>query len=295
MPRARRIVFVGAGPRAVMLLERLLATLEESAPPLEITLVDPHPPGAGRIWRRDQSPLLKLNSMAQDVTVFTDETARSTARSAPARRSSSGPSSCATARCPTSTIDDPRVGRRAAIARAATAFRPGGCRATTSTGSGARPSRPLPRGRPCAGCAIPWREFGRTARGTPSISSIGDRRRRRPRRLRGGAQRASARRPDAQTLIAEAARAGLDLRASGLHRRRRPVGAGAWRGRHRPRHGAGRGRPRGAAGRGPRRPLRARAATVDAALRAVGPRAAAAHRLAPRGPLSLEGVVGDPG
>ena len=70
----RRIVFVGAGPRAVMLLERLFARLEEFASPLQITLIDPHPPGAGRIWRRDQSPLLKLNSMAQDVTVFTDET-----------------------------------------------------------------------------------------------------------------------------------------------------------------------------------------------------------------------------
>ena len=33
----------------------------------------------------------------------------------------------------------------------------------------------------------------------------------------------------------------------------------------------------------------------DAALRAVGPRAAAAHRLAPRGALPLEGVVGDSG
>ena len=32
-----------------------------------------------------------------------------------------------------------------------------------------------------------------------------------------------------------------------------------------------------------------------AALRAVGLRAAAAHRLAPRGPLSLQGVVGDSG
>ncbi len=56
-----------------MLLERLFARLEEPGKTLEITLVDPHPPGAGRIWRRDQSPLLKLNSMAQDVTVFTDE------------------------------------------------------------------------------------------------------------------------------------------------------------------------------------------------------------------------------
>ena len=102
---AARIVFVGAGPRAVMLLERLLARLEESAPPLEITLVDPHPPGAGRIWRRDQSPLLKLNSMAQDVTVFTDETLHDR-RPGPPRpvAASSGPSSCATGALPD--VDD---------------------------------------------------------------------------------------------------------------------------------------------------------------------------------------------
>lgn len=75
---AVRVVVVGAGPRAVMLLERVIARLTgegaEPAPDLEITLVDPHPPGAGRIWRVDQSPLLKLNSMARDVTVFTDDT-----------------------------------------------------------------------------------------------------------------------------------------------------------------------------------------------------------------------------
>ncbi|KAA9090003.1 FAD/NAD(P)-binding protein [Microbacterium radiodurans] len=43
------------------------------APRLHVELIDPHPPGAGRIWRRAQSPLLKLNSMARDVTVFTDD------------------------------------------------------------------------------------------------------------------------------------------------------------------------------------------------------------------------------
>lgn len=72
----QRVVFVGAGPRAVMLLERLFARFGDDAPPLELTLIDPHPPGAGRIWRREQSGLLKLNSMAQDVTVFTDDTCR---------------------------------------------------------------------------------------------------------------------------------------------------------------------------------------------------------------------------
>lgn len=88
-----RIVIVGAGPRAVMLLERLAANRGEGsagdgegdgdATPLHVTLVDPHPPGAGRIWRHDQSPLLKLNSMAKDVTVFTDESCRIAGRVSP--------------------------------------------------------------------------------------------------------------------------------------------------------------------------------------------------------------------
>lgn len=67
-----RLVIVGGGPRAVMLLERLIARADVGSD-LRIDLVDPHPVGGGRIWRRAQSPLLKLNSMAQDVTVFTDE------------------------------------------------------------------------------------------------------------------------------------------------------------------------------------------------------------------------------
>ncbi|WP_295788470.1 FAD/NAD(P)-binding domain-containing protein [uncultured Microbacterium sp.] len=68
-----RLVVLGAGPRAVMLIERLLARRTRADAPVRITLVDPFPPGAGRIWRREQSPLLKLNSMARDVTVFTDD------------------------------------------------------------------------------------------------------------------------------------------------------------------------------------------------------------------------------
>jgi len=102
------LVIVGAGPRAVMLVERLLARRTRAAsPPLRITLVDPFPPGAGRIWRRAQSPLLKLNSMARDVTVFTDETSTI---SGPVR---SGPSLIEWAerardgRIPDAEIDDP--------------------------------------------------------------------------------------------------------------------------------------------------------------------------------------------
>ncbi|WP_345030631.1 FAD/NAD(P)-binding protein [Kutzneria kofuensis] len=67
------LVFVGAGPRATGLLERIAANLPEFPQALDIHLVDPHPPGAGRVWRHAQSPLLRMNSMAEDVTMFTDE------------------------------------------------------------------------------------------------------------------------------------------------------------------------------------------------------------------------------
>ncbi|MEE4422899.1 FAD/NAD(P)-binding protein [Streptomyces bugieae] len=70
------LVIVGAGPRGTGVLERLAANLPElyGDRPLDIHLVDPHPPGGGRIWRHDQSPLLWMNSTAEDVTMFTDET-----------------------------------------------------------------------------------------------------------------------------------------------------------------------------------------------------------------------------
>lgn len=72
------LVIVGAGPRGTGVLERLAANLPElyGELPLDLHLVDPFPPGAGRIWRTDQSPLLWMNSMAEDVTMFTDETVR---------------------------------------------------------------------------------------------------------------------------------------------------------------------------------------------------------------------------
>jgi uncharacterized NAD(P)/FAD-binding protein YdhS len=66
----RSLVVIGGGPRAAGLLERIAA----QSPSLELTVhvVDPYPPGAGRVWRHAQSPLLRMNSMAEDVTVFTD-------------------------------------------------------------------------------------------------------------------------------------------------------------------------------------------------------------------------------
>ncbi len=74
------LVIVGAGPRATGLIERIAANAPDiygssgAGSGLDIHLVDPHPPGAGRIWRAAQSPLLWMNSHAEDVTMFTDET-----------------------------------------------------------------------------------------------------------------------------------------------------------------------------------------------------------------------------
>ncbi|MFE9609168.1 FAD/NAD(P)-binding protein [Streptomyces sp. NPDC006012] len=73
-----QLVIVGAGPRGTGLLERIAANAPElyGDGGLDIHLVDPCPPGAGRIWRAAQSPLLWMNSHAEDVTMFTDETVR---------------------------------------------------------------------------------------------------------------------------------------------------------------------------------------------------------------------------
>jgi uncharacterized NAD(P)/FAD-binding protein YdhS len=72
------VVIVGAGPRGTSVLERLAANVPEVAPDLRVHVhvVDPYPPGAGRVWRHDQWPTLRVNSMAEDVTMFTDETVR---------------------------------------------------------------------------------------------------------------------------------------------------------------------------------------------------------------------------
>ncbi|MBY6412519.1 FAD/NAD(P)-binding protein [Rhodococcus sp. BP-252] len=76
IPEQHRIAIVGAGPRGTGMLERLLAHLADTdaADTTSIHIVDPFPAGAGRIWRGSQPPLLWMNSVAADVTMFTDET-----------------------------------------------------------------------------------------------------------------------------------------------------------------------------------------------------------------------------
>jgi len=70
------VALIGGGPRGAGVLERLAANLPQlwtTDARIVIHVIDPHPAGPGRIWRYAQSPLLKLNSMAADVTMFTDE------------------------------------------------------------------------------------------------------------------------------------------------------------------------------------------------------------------------------
>ncbi|SHG70863.1 FAD/NAD(P)-binding protein [Geodermatophilus nigrescens] len=73
-PRPAVLCVVGAGPTAVGVLERLVANAAASPAdrPLQVHLVDPHPPGGGRVWRAEQPRLLWANSLVADVTVLPD-------------------------------------------------------------------------------------------------------------------------------------------------------------------------------------------------------------------------------
>src|SRR4051794_37522032 len=72
--RRIRVGFIGGGPRSVGIIERIMANAFLLAPGMELDLLvfDTFPAGPGRIWRYEQSPNLKMNSLAEDVAVFTD-------------------------------------------------------------------------------------------------------------------------------------------------------------------------------------------------------------------------------
>ncbi|GAA2357084.1 FAD/NAD(P)-binding protein [Dactylosporangium salmoneum] len=75
MTRSLEICLVGAGPRGLCVLERLCAQ-ERHAPShdaITVHLVDPGEPGPGAVWRTDQSRLLLTNTVAAQITVYTDD------------------------------------------------------------------------------------------------------------------------------------------------------------------------------------------------------------------------------
>lgn len=75
---AMEIAIIGAGPRGTVMLERIIANAEEIAAgrPVILHVIDPEQSGAGRVWRTDQPRNLLMNTVAADVTVFTDDTVR---------------------------------------------------------------------------------------------------------------------------------------------------------------------------------------------------------------------------
>ncbi|WP_033818978.1 FAD/NAD(P)-binding domain-containing protein [Kitasatospora sp. MBT63] len=69
------IAVIGAGPRGLSVLERLCAR-ERTArrhPEVTVHLIDPYPPGAGAVWRTDQSRHLLTNTVASQITVYADD------------------------------------------------------------------------------------------------------------------------------------------------------------------------------------------------------------------------------
>ncbi|MFI2199792.1 FAD/NAD(P)-binding protein [Streptomyces sp. NPDC020192] len=75
-PPTISVALVGAGPRGTSVLERLCASVPELLPAgvrLTVHVIDPAPPGPGRVWRTVQSAELLMNTVASQVTLFTDE------------------------------------------------------------------------------------------------------------------------------------------------------------------------------------------------------------------------------
>ncbi|CZS82968.1 unnamed protein product [Fusarium graminearum] len=70
-----QIAIVGAGPRGTSTLERICASASQILPEggkLIVHVIDPYPPGPGRVWQIDQPPRLLMNTIAEQVTLFTD-------------------------------------------------------------------------------------------------------------------------------------------------------------------------------------------------------------------------------
>ncbi|MGO3259863.1 FAD/NAD(P)-binding protein, partial [Corynebacterium variabile] len=80
MSSSGTIAIIGGGPRGISVLERLAAQLAAetgdtgggSADTVTVHLVDDTEPGAGRVWRTNQTRTLCMNTLADAVTLFTE-------------------------------------------------------------------------------------------------------------------------------------------------------------------------------------------------------------------------------
>ncbi|MDI3390558.1 FAD/NAD(P)-binding protein [Streptomyces sp. B-S-A8] len=70
------VCVIGAGPRGLSVLERLCANARGLSPGItvHVHVVDPYPPGPGKVWRTDQSRHLLMNTVAGQISLFTDAT-----------------------------------------------------------------------------------------------------------------------------------------------------------------------------------------------------------------------------
>ncbi|MEU1409891.1 FAD/NAD(P)-binding protein [Streptomyces sp. NPDC005728] len=68
------VCVIGAGPRGLSVVERLCANArsQPEGHTVHVHVVDPYPPGPGKVWRTDQSPHLLMNTVAGQISVFTD-------------------------------------------------------------------------------------------------------------------------------------------------------------------------------------------------------------------------------
>ncbi|MBH1934374.1 FAD/NAD(P)-binding protein [Streptomyces sp. AV19] len=70
--RARTIAVIGAGPRGLSVVERLTANAGASGRRAVVHVVDPYLGTGGRVWRSTQPQELLMNTVAAQVTMFTD-------------------------------------------------------------------------------------------------------------------------------------------------------------------------------------------------------------------------------
>ncbi|MFC7309215.1 FAD/NAD(P)-binding protein [Streptomyces monticola] len=73
-PGTASVAVIGAGPRGLSVVERLCANaaVDGAVSRLTIHVIDPYPPGPGRVWRTDQPGELLMNTVAAQISIFAD-------------------------------------------------------------------------------------------------------------------------------------------------------------------------------------------------------------------------------
>lgn len=71
--RVKSIAIIGLGPRGTSVLERITENARRDAEgSVEVHVFDATIPGAGAVWDPTQSPLLLMNTVTSQVSLFTD-------------------------------------------------------------------------------------------------------------------------------------------------------------------------------------------------------------------------------